>query len=129
MCADARVPSRMFFIATLTNDSSKAIRHVAVLVNLQEYEYDFKAPLVPNQTVRNVVGSEFEEPEDNVRIACESANVPPDCAELKRNGYKVPGPTLPPLPDTGNVHTRNADGCWAHLVVYADGSGWSVSPM
>jgi hypothetical protein len=44
-------------VATLTNGSSKAIRHVGVLVGAMEYEYDFVKPLAAGQTIRAIVGS------------------------------------------------------------------------
>lgn len=120
-------------IATLTNNSSKAVRHVGVLVGAMEYEYDFRSPLAAGQTIRDIVGGEYKEPEDNIRITCETAAAPRDCAELKRNGYKMPWPaglpTLAPLPVSEKPHTGSAAECWARAIVYADGSAWSVSPM
>jgi hypothetical protein len=95
-----------------------------------EYEYDFTTPLAPRQTIRSV-GSEIS-PEDTAKLACESAKAPPDCAALKRNGYQIKWPagfpTLAPLSGEG-PRIGAADGCWAQLVMYADGTGWSVSPM
>jgi hypothetical protein len=99
-----------------------------VLVDTLEYEYDFTTPLAPRQTIRSV-GSAIS-PEDTTKLACESAKAPPDCAALKRNGYKIKWPAgLPPLESPKAPPTGATDRCWARLVMYADGTGWSVSPM
>jgi hypothetical protein len=120
-------------VATLTNGSEKAIRHVGVLVGATEYEYDFGTPLAAGQSIRDTVGSEYKEPEDDIRIACETKEAPRNCAELQRNGYKVPWPadvpTLSPLPVSDKPQMGSTPVCWARSIVYADGSVWSVSAL
>jgi hypothetical protein len=102
-------------------------------VGATEYEYDFGTPLAAGQSIRDVVGSEYKQPEDDIRIACETKEAPRDCAELKRNGYKVPWPaglpTLAPVPISEKPEMGSAPDCWVRSIVYADGSVWSVSPM
>jgi hypothetical protein len=98
-----------------------------------EYEYDFKTPLIAGKTIRDIAGSEYKEPEDGIRIACETKEAPPNCAELKRNEYRVPWPaglpTVAPLPASEKPQTGSAPECWARSIVYSDGSVWSVSPL
>lgn len=119
-------------IATLSNHSAKPVRHVGVIVGMQEFEFDFDVPLAPRRTKPNVAGTEYAQPEDNVKLACESAKAPPNCPQLKRNGYKVPWPSGVPtiMPLQADEQSVGATGdCLARLVMYSDGSGWSVSPM
>jgi hypothetical protein len=143
-CSVRKAPGHtVVLIATLTNNSSKPVRHVSVLVHTQgirnaggsliSYEYDFQIPLAPHQSVRSAIGKEYRGPEDLLRISCESAKAPANCRELKREGYKMPLPaglpTIVPLHVGEDARMGTIDECWARLVVYSDGSGWSASPL
>ena len=128
-CSLREGPHSTVLVATLTNTSSKAIRHVGVLVGGMEYEYDFGTPLAAGRTIRDIAGSEYTEPEDDLKIACETAQAPRNCAELKRNGYKVHWPADVPHVHSPVAPEGSARECWARSIVYADGSVWSVSPL
>jgi hypothetical protein len=132
-CSVRQGPARStLLVATLTNTSSKAIRHVGVFVGDREYEYDFTVPLAAGQTLSAIAGSEYKSPEDDLKIACETAQAPRNCAELKRNGFKVQWPagvpTMTPL-HSAEAPAGSVPECSARSIVYADGSVWSVSPM
>ncbi|MBV8331958.1 MAG: hypothetical protein JO192_04420 [Candidatus Eremiobacteraeota bacterium] len=104
---------------------------MSVLVTVRSsYEYDFKIPLAAHRTVRDAVGRAYKEPDDNIRIACESAKAPSGCAELERHGYKMqlPGPRIS-VQHGEDAETGAVGQCWARLVMFADGSDWSVSPL
>lgn len=98
--------------ATLANNTSKGIKHVGVLVDALEYEFD--VPLAAGETRRGLIGREFTQPYDN---------------DLKHKNHVVALlsglPTITPVKpaNLGNV------GCWARSVIYDDGTVWSVSPI
>jgi hypothetical protein len=127
--------------ATLTNNTSKAIRHVGVWVNAEgingagrsEVEYEFEVPLAPHQTRRNVTGKEYDD-SDQLRLSCESELAQSKaCRDFKAKHYRVSWPsglpTISPLVVSEDAHLGPIEECWARLVMYADGTGWSVSPL
>jgi hypothetical protein len=102
---------------------------------MTSYEYNFEAPFAPHQTLHDIVATEYKEPEDLIKLSCESAKAPVQCPELKRNGYKMPMrpplglSTIAPVEVSEDGRMENVEQCWPRLIVYADGSVWSVSPM
>jgi hypothetical protein len=115
--------------ATLTNNTNKRARHVGVLVNAVEHE--FEVPLAPFQSRQDLVGTEYRD-SDLVALTCEQAAAPKQtCRDLKKRGYRIPWPAG--VPTIAPLHVRDerlgATDCWARFVIYADGTVWSVSPL
>jgi hypothetical protein len=126
--------------ATLTNYTSKPIRHIGVLVHAagkngagdSSIEYEFEVHLAPFQT-RDVIGREYRD-SDEAALSCEEAAAPmKPCRGLKARGYKVLLPaamrSIARLPVSEVAHFGPIDECWAKFVIYSDGSAWSVSPL
>jgi hypothetical protein len=88
--------------ATLTNNTSKTVTHVGVLVGVQEYEFPVR--IEAHQTTPMLVG-------------------PPCCEE----GYTYKVKLLPVRQDMRGPISDSS--CWARAVDFADGTYWSVSPL
>jgi hypothetical protein len=126
-------PHSTVLIATIGNNSSKAIKHVGILADARDYEYDFKTPLAPGRTLRDVVGGEYRGPKDDIEIACESRDASAGCNAFRSDVDKPASPaalsTIAPFDGATEAEGEFVKACSVRLVIYADGGGWSISPL
>jgi hypothetical protein len=130
-CSLAKVQPKNATIlnATLTNNTNARVRHVGVLVNGTEYE--FEVSLAPFQSRRDLVGTAYGDT-NMVAVNCEEAAAPKQaCRELEKRGYKISWPAGVPTIAPFRVRDERLGGtdCWARFVIYADGTLWIVSPL